>query len=259
VLGVGAEALPLLQNLDADIKQLELYQSLKAQNVQPDETLMRWYKESKCTDEDNLLYALRYTTPHKLMRYINKQFDRQKEREIYGVQRYDRPGRVLSEYNDYLNMGENLEYDFSDNFVLFPKNLIEAHDKASMLYDTNKKAIFDKKIREAYENLGEQYHFSKNGFTIVPPRTANEIVEEGHTLHHCVHTYVERVAKGKCVILFIRQNDNIKKPFYTVEVQDSRVIQIHGSQHCKPTPEVQNFLDLWERTKLHTANMPMAA
>jgi len=74
----------------------------------------------------------------------------------------------------------------------------------------------------------EQYRFANDDFVLIPPKTANEIVKEGHTLHHCVHSFVEKVAKGECLILFIRQKDNVKEPFYTLEVRNGRVIQIHG-------------------------------
>ena len=259
-LGVGSEELPVLQKINTNVRQLELCQGLRQQGVRADDALLVWYLERGIFSCEDVLIPLRYTTPSKLMRYIDEQYERLKEWEShYGGRRYDRPGRLLSEYKDYLEMGNNLAYDFSDSFILFPKNLPEAHDQASILFDTKKQAIFDKAIREAYKPLREQYFFSKDGLTIIPPKTAKEIVTEGHALHHCVHTYVERVAKGRCVVLFVRQKDNIKEPFYTVEVKDGRVIQIHGTRHSAPTPEVNEFLELWAQKKLATASMPKAA
>jgi hypothetical protein len=144
-------------------------------------------------------------------------------------------------------MGGRLEYDFSHDFVLFPKNLPEAHDQASKLYENRKTDIFSKMIHASYAATLEQYRFTNNGFTLIPPRSAAEIVKEGHTLHHCVHAYVERVANGECVILFLRRTENIKAPFFTVELRDGRVTQVRGQQNSAPTPEVQKFLELWKR------------
>lgn len=259
-LGIESADLPILQKINANVRQLELYQALKPQSVKIDETLLAWYKDCGIATKEDMMTPLKYTKPNKLMRYINEQFERLKEQKShYGGWRYEKPNRVLSEYKDYLEMGAQLDYDFTDDFVLFPKNLPGAHDQANKLYDNRKQSIFNKAIREAYKTLSERYRFTKGGFTLIPPKTANEIVKEGHTLHHCVNSYVERVAQGKCMVLFIRNTDNIKEPFYTIEVRDGRVIQIHGKYHCAPTPEVQNFLKLWEHKKLKTANDPIAA
>ena len=201
------------------------------------------------------MVPLKYSTPGKLMRYIDEKYEYLKDwKNQHGVYRYDKTSRVLSDYKDYIEMGEKLGYDFADSFVLFPKNLPEAHDQASKLSDVKKNELYNKQIQEAYKSLASKYRFTKNGLTLIPPKTANEIVTEGHTLHHCVHTYVERAAKNQCVILFIRETANKKKPFYTLELRGGEVIQIHGEHHCAPTPEVQKFLDLWKRRKLQAAN-----
>jgi hypothetical protein len=156
-------------------------------------------------------------------------------------------------------MGKSLNYDFTDNFVLFPRNLQEAHDQVAILFDTRKSEFHNNAIREAYKQLRERYCFTKDGFTVIPPKTAKEIVAEGHALHHCVHSYVERVAEGRCIVLFIREKDNVKKPFYTVEVRNNRIIQIHGKNHSAPTPELKKFLDTWEIKKLSVVNGAIAA
>jgi len=254
-LGIEPKDLPVLQKINANAKQLELYQELKQQNICADEKILVWYVKHNIASVENILIPLGYTSQSKLMRYVDEQFERLIDyRTNYGAQRYDRLNKVLSDYKDYLNMGDRLGYDFTDDFVLFPKNLPEVHDQASKLYDTKKNDIFNKQIHAAYTGLLKQYRFTKNGFTLIPPKTAKEIVNEGHILHHCVHTYVEKVANGKCVILFIRKTENSKEPFYTLELQNNRIIQIHGNNHCAPTPEINKFLDLWKQKKLQTAN-----
>jgi len=259
-LSVEPEDLPVLQKTNANVRQLELCQGLRRHGFRVDETLINWYQERGILTTEDVLIPLKFTTSLKLMRYVDEQQDQlDGENSVHGSRRYDRQGRVLSEYKDYLEMGTKLEYDFSDSFVLFPRNLREAHDQASALYDSRKKAIFDKAIREAHQGLAALYRFTKGDFTIIPPKTANEIVAEGHALHHCAHTYVERVAKGRCIILFVRQKESLKEPYYTVEIQDGRIIQIHGMRHCAPTPEVKKFLAQWERKKLAVANTYNAA
>jgi len=188
------------------------------------------------------------------MCYIEKQYKRLKDiKSRYGGYRYDSIGRVLSDYKDYLNMADKLKYDFKNSISLFPKDLSEAHDLASKIQDFKKYSVFNKPIRDAYKNLSEKYCFSKDGLTLIPPKTAKELVNEGHALHHCVYSYAEKVAAGKCLIFFIRQTDNLKEPFYTLEVQDGCVTQVHGQYHCAPTQEVKSFLEIWTREKLGVA------
>jgi hypothetical protein len=198
-----------------------------------------------------MLIPLRYSTPLKLMRYIEKQFEKLKNlKTTSGIYRYEELNRVLSEYKDYLEMGDKLGYDFTESFVLFPKHLPESHDQTSKMFDKQKKGIYDKQIQESYNNFLMKYRFTKKGLTIIPPKTADEIVSEGHILHHCVSRYVEKVAKGECVILFIRKTDNIEEPFYTVELKNNKIMQTRGKDNGAPTPEVQKFLEQWQHKKL---------
>ena len=253
--GVSMDALPVLQQVNADIDQLELYQKLTKQGIRVDEQLLAWYKKQAIVSIENILIPIKYSTPLKVMRYVDEQFKRFKNWESsFGVHRYEKPNNILSDYKDYLKMGNRLGYDLTNNFVLFPKNLSETHDQTNKLYNNNKTSIFNKEIQEAYKKLLTQYRFTKNGLTIIPPKTSKEIVDEGHKLHHCVASYVENAATGECVILFIRQIENIEEPFYTVEIMDGRVIQIHGKNHCSPTPEVNKFLEQWKRKKLLAIN-----
>ena len=90
---------------------------------------------------------------------------------------------------------------------------------------------------------------------IVPPKTAAEIVEEGHALHHCVGGYVSRVANKECMILFLRKKEEPDKPFYTIEIKNGAVQQIHGYDNCDPPPMVEKYLKVWKQKKL----LPVAA
>jgi hypothetical protein len=209
---------------------------------------------------DDVLIPLRYSTQAKLMRYVNEQFERFKNlKNQNGMRRYEAPNRILSEYKDYIEMGKRLKYDFTDSFVLFPRNLHETHDAVSRLIVDKKNEKMNNQIKRAYKVLSAQYRFTKDGLTLIPPKSAKEIVNEGHTLHHCVYSYVERVASGSCVILFIRKSDKIDEPFYTVELRDGKISQTRGQGNGSATPEVQKFLDQWQRKKLLTANTDEAA
>ena len=82
---------------------------------------------------------------------------------------------------------------------------------------------------------------------IILPKSGSEIKEEGRTLHHCVGAYVERVAKGETMILFIRKETAPDVPYFTLEYRDGKVIQCRGKNNCGMTKDVKAFVKAFER------------
>lgn len=99
---------------------------------------------------------------------------------------------------------------------------------------------FNKKRIEMYEKVGDE-------FEIVVPREPVDIINEGASLNHCVGGYLESVASGYKTILFLRKVSNPDRSFYTIEVSDSRIIQIHGNHNkwLGNNPEAIQFVIDW--------------
>ncbi|SHO54133.1 PcfJ domain-containing protein [Anaerocolumna xylanovorans] len=258
VLGVEKTDIPFLQQVNVGIRELQLLQILRAEGLQPDTAFFMWVKEHNIQTMNDLVLPLRYTTPHKLIRYLEERYEALRDRKgRYGGSRYQGIDSVLTEYKDYLKACEKLEYDLKNSFISFPINLPEAHDQASKLLDRKKVAQYDEQIAGIYKRLSKLYQFRKGGLVVLPPKSAQEIVVEGQTLHHCVGGYVTDVVENRCAILFIRKEGALKKPFFTVEVQGDKIIQVQGKGHIAPTPEVEEFLAHW--TKKKALNMKTAA
>ena len=254
ILGVEPEDIPLLQSLDANSRQLRLLHTLRKQGLRPEEPLLRWYGEHEISNMDNLLSPLRYTTSFKLTRYIDGQFERLRSfKTENGRRRYEKLSNVLSEYCDYLRIGKTLGYDLKNTFVLFPSDLRIAHDTAARLDQAKKDAVIEQAISVAYPALEKMYSYSHGGFSIVVPKSAKEIVAEGHALRHCVGSYTTSVAKQKCAILFLRRTDDINAPFVTLRVQDGRLEENRGLCNGEPAPAAKAFLKRWEREVLQPA------
>jgi len=262
VLGVEPEELPMLQSLNISVKELGLFLKLKELGNRTDIAFFEWLRNADRViylNTNDILNPLKYTTLKKLVRYVKKQFY-----TLYANEQYDQAKRVLGTYCDYLRFAEELKYNLESDFVLFPKRLQEAHDQASDLIREAKekaaKLIRAKQrrtangvIQKTYQALLEQYGFEKFGLTIIPPKSAREIVAEGHELEHCVGNYFSRIVENESIILFVRAIDDIDKPFYTLELRDNQVTQIQGKKHIAPTPEVKKFLGHWEERCLATA------
>lgn len=99
---------------------------------------------------------------------------------------------------------------------------------------------FNKKRIEMYEKVGDE-------FEIVVPREPVDIINEGANLNHCVGGYLESVASGYKTILFLRKVSEPDKSFYTIEVGNSNIIQIHGNHNrwLGNNPEAIQFVIDW--------------
>ena len=104
----------------------------------------------------------------------------------------------------------------------------------------------EKRIK-LYERIGDD-------FEIIVPREPKDIMNEGAALSHCVGSYVESVASGYKTILFLRRVSDPEKSFYTIEVNDISVIQIHGNHNkwLGNNPEAIQFVIDWLKdVKIH--------
>lgn len=183
----------------------------------------------------------------------------------------------LQERTDKKGVNEDVFRIFSDAFNLFKqisntnrpdidlyscKDVNELHRYHNMLIEIN---IVDKEERtkeeqerlnklaaKLYDQRKEKFEYADDNFSIIVPEEMNKITKEGVYLHHCVGGYVSRVAEGRTNILFLRKNDDIEIPFFTIEVSNSNeIIQIHGlyNRWLGNEPEAVKFVINWIREK----------
>ena len=69
-------------------------------------------------------------------------------------------------------------------------------------------------------------------------------------MHHCVGSYVQKVADGKTTILFLRRASAPDEPFYTMEVIGNQMIQCRAKNNGAMTKEVEDFVRAFKRTRL---------
>ena len=238
--------LPALQEIDANSHTLYLLQKLIEKGLPAETEFLRWCMDHRIYEEDALERCLQYSTPYKLMKYLNEQAARNPKNSHYSTA----VKIVFDLYHDYIRFCNDLGYDLTDDFVLFPRDVKDAHDRASEMFDKKKAQIYNEKIAAQYESLASQYRMSNAGLMVIPPKSATEIVEEGQKLHHCVGGYVSRVAKNECTILFLRKEEQPDTPFYTMELRKGAVRQLRGDGNCDPTPDVKAYMELWKKEKL---------
>ena len=246
ILRVQAEDIHFLRELDVDMDVLEAFQGYAG--LKDRQRLLRWQLDNHVSRD--VAQVLTHVTPHKLMKYIDAQYATLHLRNGY---RYNTMQYTLSEYRDYLDMCARLEYDMSNSFVIFPKDLQEAHDRVQNLVRANADALLRRDFQRAMEAVAGHLDFELDGMKILLPASPKELADEGHALHHCVGRYADRIAQKECIILFLRKCEDIGKPFYTVEIRNRKVVQVRGMGNRDATPDVEKFMDQWERQVLQAA------
>lgn len=238
MLGLNKENIAMLKKINGGTRELKILQKVQKQGIRLTINQIEWTRENDYHGE--LIEYTEFATMHKIIKYVNSISKNEK-----------------SDWIDYLRWCQELEYDLHNEFIIFPKPFKQAHDR--VLEENNKRkdkerlkklAKESKVIKKMAAEVLKQYGIETDDLIILVPKNAKEIIDEGHTLHHCVGTYVEKVAAGTTNILFIRDKKNIKKPFYTLEVRDNIVIQCRGKNNCNMTKEVEEFVELLKRKRL---------
>lgn len=260
VLRVSAEDVAFLRDNAVDIKELKMFQEYSAKNIKNRQMLFLWQRKYEINSDVGEI--LEHITAYKLIQYINKQYSFLRLRKTeYGGNRYNSMQSLVREYRDYLAMCKAENHDMSRKSVLYPKDLQKQHDKLVHRIKVKADAKTRRDFKQACLDILGKYDYEKNGLKIIYPSKPEDLVAEGKALNHCVGNarYIDGVANRESIILFIRQCEKQEEPFYTFEVKDNKVEQIHGVNHVAPTRKVEEFMDEWKEKFILNADRLNAA
>lgn len=153
------------------------------------------------------------------------------------------------EYRDYLDLVKKLKLNIEDKTVLYPKNIIQAHDKLLKEYQLQKNKVINNKIKKKWKKLQSNI-FKKNGFIVFPAKDLDSLIDESSQQDNCVRTYAEKVANNECDIYFMRLANTQDQSLVTVEVRNNKVVQKRTKNNNMTNDSQNRFLDLWENTIL---------
>ena len=224
VLGLDKGRIKRLRAMNGSVGELRWLQYEKLANtIWPDEMIkdfgsMASYRHEKMFGTYGFLPA-----PHnypRIWRYIKKQ------QKLCGMDFI----AVTDEWDDYVSMAGTMKMDISNQQILWPKNLKQAHDgliKARQADGAEKMAAdLRKKWPKVEKNLKalKKYEYSGEKYCIRAPGSILDIVWEGLLLSHCIHTcdfYFERITNRETYLFFLRRVENPDLPWYTLEVEQS--------------------------------------
>lgn len=174
------------------------------------------------------------------LKYILRQQQKKK--------RYQSIRGVLIDWMDYLKDCNELGLSLEDTAVLKPHDLQQAHQNVITQLKIKADEELDKQMAKLKEER-KRYNFAAGGFIAKVAENSTELIVEGKVLHHCVGTYADKHAKGKCTIILIRRLEEPEVPFYTMELvgPEKRIIQVRGSHNCGMTQEVEAFVESYKK------------
>lgn len=269
IIGLNKVNTRVLQQIDGNYDELRLLQVAEKEGMQlKPEQLKEYYEVFGCNT--NLLHkSERKVSLHKLSKYIIKESENYPIGEEGSCWRYsfmsnieredvrfERMRNAAKDWLEYLDWCREMKYDLSNMFIYMPKNFKKVHDRTAKEYQDfkdekikRKKKMMEKKIKEVLKEASDDpaIMMETKGLELLVPKDAEEIREEGRVLHHCVGTYVERVAKGETMILFVRRKKRLEEPYFTMEFKEGKVVQCRGKNNCGMPKDVKAFVDEFER------------
>lgn len=157
-------------------------------------------------------------------------------------------------YRDYIEAVVYLGLDLKDTKNAFPQDLKRMHDLRIDEMNSKKAAEDEEKRKELYERFaaaadGLKRFECAGAFCIVIPTSPQDLVYEGNALCHCVGKmgYDKKMADGRSFIAFLRNPEDIKKPFVTIEynLKDKRLQQCYGAHDKNPDDAPYKFAEQW--------------
>lgn len=198
-------------------------------------------------------------SPDRLIKYIERQRQKHPDCTI-----------TIDLYTDYLSYCKRLNMDMREKAALLPRDLMEAHDNLIREFhqlqelqreeERRKQSLKEKRDAKsknhAYKKLRkkilQQYAFESDGMTIYVPKKLEELVDEGIAMHSCVGTYVDRVAKGMTIVVFIRSAEDLKERIGTMEISRDglSIVQARAKFNKDLPPEAAEFVQKFKEAKI---------
>lgn len=166
---------------------------------------------------------------------------------------------TLQRYRDYIEMARRRGNNIREEIIYRDKRWRQRHNQYVEEWERQReeedkkknKAKWDKwkAISRDYKRNKRIFAWEKDGYCIIVPKSAEEINEEGRRQHHCVGSqeiYKTDMALRRSYIVFLRKKEAPDEPYYTIEVDEKKVVQFYGAYDRKPDEKtVSGLLQEW--------------
>lgn len=278
VLQIHGQSRARLRAADGNLKYLRWLQTAEVCGYKLSDEVLSWLaKNISPTSMAGILNSslLPRMSVEKIANYVKKQLKIgcPARNWYYGT----RAEGLLQSWLDYLGMAKTLGLDLSRESVYKPQRLKERHDELAEIIamkerekqakaraaELRKQAkAMEKKypgVAPVCERIKALYEWTGEGYSVVVPSGAWDIMQEGVLLGHCSsrekeNVYLERVEQETSYIMFLRKNQRKDSPWYTMEVEPGgNVIQLRtygdddGNHKYHDRDEAKGALKIWRR------------
>lgn len=176
-----------------------------------------------------------YYTPEQLLNYLNRVDLYQ---AIY-------PEEALAIIQDYISMCKQIgaEPDVNTN------SLKREHDVMQRNFWSMRQEIDEKKFASKADSF-KKFEFSTKSYSIIAPKAAKDVINEGKMQRNCVGSYVNSIISGRSIILFLRETKSIDKSLVTIEISPKDFSIRQKYMACnKPitNKNILNFIEKWKK------------
>ena len=137
-----------------------------------------------------------------------------------------------------------------------PNTLNRACREASGLYETwVEDRLNDRFIKRVHSQKYQQYQYNSDDegsgeYCIIIPKDSTDLLIESNYMGNCVSDYIENVANGTSVILFVREKNKPYKSFVTMEISNrNKLVQLKAKYNESAPVKVQRFIRSWAGEK----------
>ena len=138
----------------------------------------------------------------------------------------------MGELRDYLDMCVSMNI----KPTLYSSYLKQTHDITSRNYEVKITEEQAEMFENAYKDF-KPFVTEDKTYSIIRPKNAGDVKNEGSELTHCVASYISRILKRNCLIVFLRKADKLDKSLVTIEVENKAIVQARGASNRSITEE----------------------
>lgn len=138
----------------------------------------------------------------------------------------------MVELRDYLDMCISMDI----KPTLYSSYLKQTHDITSRNYEVKLTEEQAEMFENAYKDF-KNYTTKDGKYSIIRPKNADDIKHEGSELNHCCSSYIGKVLRRNCLIIFLRKANKLDKSLVTIELSNKAIIQARGNSNRSITEE----------------------
>lgn len=158
----------------------------------------------------------------------------------------------MGELRDYLDMCVLMDI----KPTLYSSYLKQTHDITSRNYKVKLTEEQAEMFENAYKDF-KSFVTEDKTYSIVRPKNADDVKHEGSALNHCVASYISKVLKRNCLIVFLRKTKATDRPLVTIEIENEAIVQARGASNRSITEdEYKAICEYAKKNKLEVRVTP---